>query len=300
MKRILITTILIYLSVNLFGQLFKPDKNGQDLFIQGTNFLKSGKYEIADSLFSLSLCTYKNANVYYNRGISRLYMQDTLGFCQDLGIASSKYLDSYSISLFNSICCTNVDTFYYDRKMKVSTKELFKYYEVIQQLKYEKEIIGKFHDVNANNILPYLDFGCDQDILNIGLKPTDIIGMYNLIDSVKYYYYTDKTPVLEIENTTKYNNLKQYISNFFNSKYGELKINNNLEQITIYFEVYFSSIGEVSYVNFLGTVPLINFYDKEKEFIKDIENITKNYPKVTPARFLKTKVGSVIIDFVNY
>lgn len=300
MKRILITSTFIFLYLNLFSQLFKTDKSGEEFFILGLKQLEIGDFKSADSLYSLALCTYKNENVYYNRGIARLCVKDTIGFCADMNIASNKYLDNEAEKIFTMVCCNKVDTFYYDKKMKIASKEKFKYYEVIQEHKYEKEIIGKIHEVNANSFVPYFDVGCTQDLIRVGGKPTDIVGMYEMIDSIKYFYYANIHAVVELGSRIKYENMKKQITDYFNMKYGELKQKNQVEKISIHFKIYLSEKGEVTFAKYLGTFPEINLFDKEKEFIMDIEKYIKNYPKVTPSAFQKKNVSSIVMDFVEY
>jgi hypothetical protein len=128
-------------SINMCGQLFQPDPVGLDYFNKGSELLKLGDCNGADSLLTLALRTYKNANVYYNRAIARILKTDTLGFCQDLDIAANQYFDRQSEEFYNKLCCTKVDTIYYDRKRIKSDKSSYRYYEIIKYPKYDSIII---------------------------------------------------------------------------------------------------------------------------------------------------------------
>jgi len=218
MKRIAVTSFLFCLLLNVQGQIFKVDKHGEELYILGTKYIELGEYKRADSILSLALCTYKNENVYYNRGISKLFIQDTIGFCSDMNIAANKYLDMGAEKYFNNFCCKRVDTFYYDKNMKASSKHLSRFYEVYKELKYENERMGKFHDVKAKNIIPSFDYGCNQNIISLIAKPTDIIGMYEYIDSIKFYYFSEKTP--EIKNQIKYEDIKKEFPYYLSTNIG--------------------------------------------------------------------------------
>jgi hypothetical protein len=300
MKKILFMNLLLFLFFNSQCQIFKVDKHGEELYLLGTQYLELGDYKGADSILSLALCTYKNENVYYNRGVSKLFMQDTIGFCSDMGIASNNYLDIGAEKYFNNFCCKLVDTFYYDKKMQPTSKQLWRYYEVYQEYKYEKERIGKIHDFKAKNVIPSLDFGCSQDLININVRTTDIIGVYKYIDSVKYYYYTEKAPSISINRQTKYENLKKRISMILKTKYKDIKDSNKLIEISVGYSINLSKNGEIISVKYLGTFPEVNFGDREKEFEEDIEQNVKNYPKVTPAKFMKEDVNFIVYDTVKF
>lgn len=300
MKGTLTTLFVLIVNFSLYSQLFKKDIASQELFVLGSQQLELGNFKQADSLFSMALCSFKNENIYVNRGIARLCINDTIGFCSDMDIASNKYLDKEAEKMFNIVCCNKVDTFYYDKKMNPVSKEKYKYYEVIQEHKYKKSIVGKIHGVNAVNHIPSFDFGCDQDLLNVKVRPTDIVGMYELVDSVKYFYYADERAIIDFNHIPDYKNMKEQISTFFNQKYPDIKVKNGVNKISIYFHIYISEKGMVTFVKYLGTFPEINLFDKSEEFIADVEKYIKNYPKVTPSVFLKRNVASIALDFVEY
>ncbi len=288
---------LLFISISTFGQMF-VDRKGLQLFENGTILLENGDFRGADSLLSLAMCSFKNENVYYNRGISRLLQSDTLGFCEDIGIAANKYFDIEAASLYNNFCCSYVDTIYYDKKFNQTYQKNYRYYEVIRESKYKSKTIGVVHDIKSEKVKFNIDYGCSKNLIDISIKTTDIIAVYEVIDSVKYYRYCPKR--VSVYNTDKYRNLISKAKKFLQIKYGDLKTKNNLEELTLVFEITVASSGDIIDIRYIGLYPEIPLEEIEKELEQDIIKIVKNYPKVTPASFKKEKVNFIILDLISY
>jgi len=86
MRKILIIAILAFISGVTSGQKYV------ELYNEGIEFFKQEKYKEADSLISLAITNwpkdYKNQNVYFDRGVIRLFLLDTSGFCYDMKSAA--------------------------------------------------------------------------------------------------------------------------------------------------------------------------------------------------------------------
>lgn len=85
MRKIIIVAILA--SITSLSSAQKYVK----LYNKGVELFKQEKYLEADSLFSLAIekrpKNYKNTDMYFDRGVTRLYLSDTCGFCNDMKTA---------------------------------------------------------------------------------------------------------------------------------------------------------------------------------------------------------------------
>jgi hypothetical protein len=298
MRKYIILFSVSLFTLRLFGQFFNSDTVGLDYFNKGSELIIIGDYKGADSLFSLALCSYKNENVYYNRAVSRLFQTDTLGFCNDMCFAANKYFDKQAESLYNSICCKEVDTIYYDKKRIKSEQPSYRYYEIIKYPKCDSIIYGSFHDIKSREPVMSFDFGCNNNFLGFNSSTTDMIAGYIIEDSVKYYFKSSKS--VSIYNTSEYVDLKRRAKVLLSAKYSKIKIANAKESLLVFFKVYFDNKGNVIKVHYEGFYPEVIFEDNIKELEKDLLDIAYNYPKVSPAKFFNEKVRFVIFDFVDF
>lgn len=289
--------LLIIITQQSFGQLY-IDKYGVDCFKQGSKLLEIGDYKAADSLLTISLCTYKNENVYFNRGMSRLLQFDTIGFCEDFNFAANKYFDHQAAQMFNSICCIMTDTFYYDRKFLPASKEKFRFTEEIRHLKYDTIVLGIIHDKTVNRELFNLDYGCEGNLLDIGFKTTDIVALYKQIDSIKYFL--DATNRASILDEMKYLDLKKRAAISFQAQYGYLKKENNIDILAVVYELTINKEGKIENIRYEGLFPDIPFIANENLLEKEIIEIVKRYPDYKPAKFRGESVNSIIYDFIEY
>ena len=297
-RNLFLTLILLIVSLRLSPQSLLDDPVGVSYFVTGTKLLQEGNYNGSDSLLSLALCSYKNENVYLNRGIARLYNTDTLGFCEDIRIAAFKYLDLDASKLYYSTCCKEVDTSYYDKNFMPVTNLKYKFYEVRSQPKYNNEIVGMVHQKGASLDKVIIDYGCNQTLIGLGFSKTDIIAVYVQSDSVKYYSLTPK-PV-KIFNLQKYYDIKEKASYELRRKYNNIKTQFNIDKVTVFFSITFSKAGEVLGIKYLGTFPVVQIAEIIQDLEKDLLQLVEDYPNVTPASFMNKKVNYINIDSFEF
>jgi hypothetical protein len=274
------------------------NKAGSDMFVQGTELFRDGDFKGADSLYTMALCTYKDENVYFNRAVARLYQTDTLGSCADLNVAANKYFDVEASRLYHQFCCKYVDTIFYDNKFNPSDRTHFRYYEVILKTKFSGETSGTFHDKRVSNKVLSIDFGCDNNLLNLGTRTTDIIGSYIHIDSVKFFNVATESVSCLFEN--EYDDLKRRGQIALATKYDSIKRENKLEVLNVYFEIKVSQAGDILGVKYIGTHPKIELGMIENDLEKDMISLVNHYPKLTPALFHGEKVNFITHDFISF
>lgn len=297
-RKLYLVFFLIILSIKASPQTLLDDPLGVSYFVTGTKLLQEGNFSGSDSLLSLALCSYKNENVYLNRGIARLYNNDTLGFCEDIRVAAFKYLDPEASELYYSKCCKMVDTVYYNKDFIPVTDSKYKYYEVISQYAYNKEITGLFHQKGASLEKVIADYGCSQTLIGLGFSKTDIVAVYVQSDSVRYYTLTPK-PV-KIFNSQKYYDVKERAGYELRGKYNPIKAKYNIDKVTVFFSITFSDTGEVSGIKYLGTFPEVQVAEITQDLEKDILQLVKNYPRVRPASFMNEKVNYIKVDYFEF
>jgi hypothetical protein len=307
MKTIALIVLSSLITLQLSGQLYLSeesfklnfnDEQGLKYFEEGSKLLTIGDYAGADSLLSLAMCTFVNENVYFNRAFSRLMQKDTLAFCEDMDIAANMYIDKEAASFFNLYCCTKVDTIYYDKKFNPATFKNYRYLEEIRYPKFLEDTIGIFHDPKASEIKLAVDAGCDENLFGVSFRKSDRIAVYQIFGSEKYYYSCPK-PV-SFFNVTKYRDLKQRAETLFQIKYGELKRENDLEKLTLYYRIIFSKNGVVTKVELTGVQPEIDLYAYEADMEIDIIKIVNNYPKLRPASFRGADVNYITLDKIEF
>ena len=299
MKQLYFLVLALVLSqFSADAQVLSVSELGKSYFVDGTKWLQKGNYGKADSILTLALCSYKNVNVYFNRGVSRLYQEDTSGFCEDMGMAANKYFDEDACKNFNEFCCKSVDTVYYSTKYKVVDRKKYAYFEVIQCLKYDSAVVGSFHNKSKKQNILSVDFGCDQNIAGMSLNPTDIYALYELRDSTRYFYLTPHP--INIINEVKYSNVKDQAQLLLRKKYGDLKTKNEVKSITVYYEITYSDNGDILSVDYAGTFPKMELGDKEDDLKRDLLTIVREYPKVFPAKFEGEKVNFIAYDAVTF
>lgn len=297
MKRLITFLPLLYLTIGLFGQIIN-NSYGKKLYDNGTVLLELGDYKGADSLFTEALCTFSNENVYYNRGISRLFQGDTLSCCNDLDVAVRRYLDAGAAPLFNELCCSKVDTFYYDKRYNLTDKTNYKYYEEIRNLKYYPIILGFLHDIEANNIGVSTEMNCYSKIVGANIMPTDIVAAYVVKDSNQVFNFCLIPPVVIDED--KYDEFKKRFSTVFNVQYGDLKKQNKPETIRLWFQVEIDTCGKVLTSNFTHITPNIETRTLDEKLKEGLSKIAKYYPPFKPALVMNKKVKYCFDDFIEF
>jgi len=304
------TALLIFFLFSFlqpFAQIYLHPQ-GIAYYKEGTALMEKGEYREAEKSLSIALNTLKDENVYIKRGIARLKQEDTVGFCEDMNMAANKYFNLQASLLFNNMCCKSVDTLYFHKNMQTANPADFRYFEEVKVPNYDDETIGIFHDKKLKKEKFNLEYGRDQSNLGKNFRQaaipqsgtsetTDIVAFYEENDSVKNYLYCTKPP--KIMNLTKYgfvkNNLKKQIKN----GYYNLKIENNIE-LTVYFELYINTRGEITDVQVIGTYPEVDYRLSENALEEDIANSVKQYPAIKPAIFNGKPVNFIALDYVTF
>lgn len=275
MKKILVSVIIINCFLRIQGQIIRINEYGINLYRMDTS---------EDSQ--------------YKQGIHRLYRQDTSGFCALLNISVNKNLDNGAEKLFDTYCCKRIDTVYYDKNFRLSNKNNYRYYDVIQELKYSKDIIGQTHDINDKNYCKSKDLENFKETIGIDMKASNVIALYYLKDSIKYYYFTKEST--DISNKDKLADFKVRMAQIFNLKYKKLKTDNDLKEISIYFELLITKNGNISEIKYLYAYPDIQVGSLKQEIEEVIKSNIKYYPNVTPAKFDGKRVNYIYYDFFTY
>jgi hypothetical protein len=296
MKSIALTSLL-FITIVSNGQ-FIDNSNGRRLYDEGTKLLELGDFRGADSLFTGALCTFSNENVYYNRGVSRLMQADTMSCCNDLDIASQKYQDKGAAALFIELCCSKVDTFYYDKNYNLSDKTNYKYFEVVRTLKYYPKTFGNYHEKKAKNLMVSGDVDCDTKLIGMNFKETDIVALYEVDDSTKLFTFCPVIPITANEN--KYEEMKKRVSIYFNAKYGYLKLLSKKDPLSICIEMEIDTSGAIVNPKFAFFSPNIEEGPPANELQEEISKVVKYYPPFKPAMFMGEKVRYIHHDFIEF
>jgi hypothetical protein len=121
-------------SIQLSAQILKfpTQKEAREInryYRLGTEALKEGNYQLADSLLEKSIKIKAYPNSIYNYSIARLYLGDTATFCRNMREFSlMKQKDA--TKMYYEYCAT-ADTVFYDRKFqKRPSKKKSKYAEI--------------------------------------------------------------------------------------------------------------------------------------------------------------------------
>ena len=104
MKKLIIISFLVLLTNILFGQ------KSLDYYNKGIELFKKEKYKEADSLLNLAVdnlddeTKHLGANLYFDRGIIRLYLSDTAGFCADMCTSANTFSDKDAENNYRYFC----------------------------------------------------------------------------------------------------------------------------------------------------------------------------------------------------
>ena len=295
----LLFPLLLLITLTSNAQIDSARMKGQMYCQEGDKLLKTENYREADSLLTLSLIFIKNADVYFNRGVSRFYLNDTTGFCDDMSIAAYKYVDINAAKLFNEFCCYKVDTLYYNRNFnKIPTSSGYKYLEEVQHIKNTNNTKARIHERNAKNFLLTMDAVYGQKLPQASTFKTDIIAEYILSNSTKFYNYTSK-PACFFEETAS-SEFDKRIKEDFSKKYKDLKGQDTTRLIMIHYDIWVSCSGEVTDCKLTAIYPKTITTEQEAEIKNDISNLVKIYPKLKPALFEDEKVCYILTNSITF
>ena len=127
---------LIFLFTFFCSSINAQDKS-LEYFDAGNIAVNKEQYQLADSLFTLSIKLKATADTYYNRAAVRKKLNRMADYCSDIGLAASLN-DQESTDLFWRDCCSK-DTLYSDKDGANTGKGTHAYYEVVCKMKYSTD-----------------------------------------------------------------------------------------------------------------------------------------------------------------
>lgn len=160
-KVILLFTIL---NINLNAQ---SDKS-LEYYNAGNTAVSNRQYELADSLFTLSLNLKPAADTYFNRATVRKKLNKMSDYCSDIGSASALD-DKESTDLFWKDCCSR-DTIYYNQEGTPINKGAHIYFEVICKMKYSTDNTYKKYTKTNKKLVSY-DVKSNDTIFSLSPTP---------------------------------------------------------------------------------------------------------------------------------
>jgi hypothetical protein len=201
MKMLFLLSGLTCFSIFLHAQIFlshEQQENMIRLFNEGTKYLENGGYRTADSLFTLSIKIKGHANNYFNRGIARLNLKDTCGYCHDM-LMSAKFPDSEARMLAITFCQKS-DTFYFDKKFRPVAKDSYFYYESRSISRCTTDTLVELHGKNAKEdyVTVYLD------IFNIKFVSLDLMAQCRIKNGKSRYFLLKDEPEFWLRNRSLY------------------------------------------------------------------------------------------------
>jgi TonB family protein len=155
--------IILFLLIFSNGTTYSQDKEDKSLeyYNEGLKMFQEKKYVDAESLFILSAELLPHPNTYYNLALTKLYLEDTCGFCENIKL-TSLYGDADAGKLFLNKCLkqdtiifknhhrkdTVLATIITEEICTIKTNQQF----IIKDLKNEK--ITAFYINEKNNSIP--------------------------------------------------------------------------------------------------------------------------------------------------
>lgn len=280
------TPIIMKLIFNLIFLLIPTLTFCQDHFKLGIENFKKGNFLLAEYLFTQQLNENpKDNNVRFNRGLTRLALNDTCAACIDLGIVYHHYNDKEAAKLYWSFCSKS-DTLYYDNDFKLTYNRKFRFYEIIEQKRCEKFLFGEIHDKRNKNASIIIG----SDITNF--RESNIIATYiDYNDSTRIYTFTLTPP-------SEYKDDDFRLESIHNNQYYiEARKELNLSHVIVYVEYI---------VNKMGTVEDIKITDinKELECKEELTNFCKSIlstmPPYKPAKFRDKNVDYIMVSSLSF
>jgi len=121
-KRIIfITLYFLLINYSCFAQ--SDAEAATKYYNSGVEFFKQGKYQLADSFFTLSLNKYRAVDAFFNRAVTRKKIGNVEGYCNDIYMATANG-DKVARDAFLKECTMN-DTTYFDGKIRIMAQHKF-------------------------------------------------------------------------------------------------------------------------------------------------------------------------------
>lgn len=249
-------------------------QNSKNFVNMGNEAFSSGNYPLALTYFNEALKEAFDVNICINRGLTFLMLNDTCSACRDFKISAAGF-DGVPIKfakdvelVYKNVCKFQSDTIYFNKNGQTCHKDDFRFYEVINKYACETNQSGELHKKGKQT----------QTIALSGVKYiTDKVASFEVIESVKYYYFIDNvlpglTYRAKIENYEA--DLKKHINKKFvfnDLPYKEQYINGR---------IYFNSAGIIIKFELLrcpviklNTLDIKAFEDHIMEFLRQIERV---------------------------
>jgi len=129
-------------------------------YLEGIDFLNQGNLIMADSLISKCLkqinpATYFQSNIfgnsapinniYFNHAIVKLGLHDTCSYCSEMHNAST-FNDNDAFSYYMGICISSIDSSFFDKKYKQTSKDKARYISIRYFDKFNNKYFGRVLD----------------------------------------------------------------------------------------------------------------------------------------------------------
>jgi hypothetical protein len=246
----------------------------QEMFIQGNQAYNSGKYNQALVCYNKALEGGLDKNILINRGMTYLMLKDTCNACRDFKISAVDFsgvlirFDKDLHKIFYPTCLKQSDTIYLNKSGDPCSYSDHKYYEVINHYTCEETMTGELHKKGKHLQM--------RSAASYTKYMTDITASYDLIDSVKYYYFIENIlpgPVF----SGKIEMSKGDFKKFLNKKYvfDDLPYKNQF----ISGKLYINSAGiAIDFESYIGPVTVLDRIDK-KTFDDYILEFFRNFDR---------------------
>jgi len=266
-----------------FHLLFlQASENSQDDFKTGVDFVKKGKYALADTFFTKQIRQYPyDRDALFNRAALRLLHKDTCTFCNDLYTINSPFdTDKEALEKYLKLCVTTDTICYYDKNFFATNSKDFRYYEVLEKHKFinKDPIIGKIHDTKRKYTITSFNSYWT------GYITTDLTAIYTLgPDGHKIYLFTSSEPKFP-------GGWDSHLQSISNSPHlQQLKRELKIPGAYIYYTYIIGTDGKAKDFKINIVYPEV---DKE-ELLKQITRIYSEMPDFKPGKF-----GNEPVDFI--
>lgn len=250
MKKLIALTFILFINVCSYSQ---------GLYKESVSLLQNGEYAKADSVLTECIKKYPNSlDLYFNRAIARLKLNNMRGFCIDMKSAISTNDDEAETIYCRN--CLNIDTIFYNSNYEECSK-LSKYKEIVFREKYRDYVEGKIYG-----------------------EYNKLIACYCIEDNYKYFTKIPKCD--ELNNISKI--IQYHIDKFI--KYPEDERDAYYKyagaQSTINVQIDISLLGEITNLNILNRPALKGEKDYNKYFRREVLRVFKNIRIKQPLHFM--------------
>ena len=285
-KRVFVFCLIVISAINVMGQFpfldSQKSKEALRYYNEGVQAYYRNDIVGADSLFRKSISCQVTKDALYNYSQTRMYLKDTCAACISLKIIYSRFKDVDATKHYFAACNIYSDTTYYDKSFKkMNTAVGYKYYEVMQNFRYDLYPRGEIHKKGHRGTHRNYIFELKSD-------DVDVCGSYQIIDSIKYYDFMF-TSVFDEVNKELIADYSDKIKRYMNAKYDFSKIpeNNRLFDVNVLVD----NKGKIAKCTMTSKCFEVLEQPVQDEIIKDVSELFKNMPNLKPEKFLEEPVG---------